>query len=52
MLQVCSRYYGQTEKGGTRFMECGGKGEYLIIQLDTDKPQYLTLCEVEVYAGI
>ena len=51
IVKVCSRYNGLTEAGGQRIMECGKKGRYLIIQLDTKEDQFLTMCEVKVYAG-
>jgi len=46
--QVCARYYGQTGAGEKRVMECGLRGRYVIIQLETPG-QYLTMCEVKVY---
>jgi len=46
--KVCARYYGQTGAGEKRVMECGLRGKYLIIQLETPG-QYLTMCEVKVY---
>ena len=49
-FDVCFYYYGVYGAGETRTFPCpGGLGRYLIVQLE--QKQYLTLCEVKVFAG-
>ena len=48
-FDVCATWDGAVGAGVSQPLRCMAKGRYVIIQLQ--KTEYLTLCEVKVYAG-
>jgi uncharacterized protein YchJ len=48
-FEVCATSYAPIGAGATHPMKCMARGRYVVLQLLNT--QYLTVCEVKVYAG-
>ena len=48
-FDACNYYYGVVASGERREFRCLNRGRFAIIQME--QKNYLTMCEVEVFAG-
>jgi hypothetical protein len=48
-FDACTYFYGVMAAGERKEFRCLNRGRYLVIQME--QKNYLTMCEVEAYAG-